>query len=253
LRSDSTSRLDGVIGERALIVNADDFGLSPGVNAGVARTHEEGILTSASLMVRQPAAAEAAAYARSTPALSLGLHVDLGEWVRRHGTWTAVYEVVRLDGDPAAVEAEVRTQLERFRSLTGRDPTHLDSHQHVHRWEPVVELFQRLAHELRIPLRHQRGGVRYCGDLYGHDERGEPIPEALTADALIDIIHGLRPGITELACHPGIGADTGSAYDHERAQEVEVLCDARVAAALAREGVTLLSFADIASEHSRTR
>ena len=51
---------------RALIVNADDFGLSPGVNAGVARTHEQGILTSASLMVRQPAADEAAAYARAT-------------------------------------------------------------------------------------------------------------------------------------------------------------------------------------------
>ena len=46
--------------ERSLIVNADDFGLSPGVNAGVARTHEEGILTSASLMVRRPAAAAAA-------------------------------------------------------------------------------------------------------------------------------------------------------------------------------------------------
>ena len=72
--------------ERTLIVNADDFGLSPGVNAGVARTHEEGIVTSASLMVRQPAAEEAAAYARATPALGVGLHVDLGEWVWQDGT-----------------------------------------------------------------------------------------------------------------------------------------------------------------------
>jgi predicted glycoside hydrolase/deacetylase ChbG (UPF0249 family) len=239
--------------ERALIVNADDFGLSPGVNAGVARTHEHGILTSASLMVRHPAAADAAAYARSAPALSLGLHVDLGEWARRHGTWIPVYEVVAVDGDPAVVEAEVRAQLERFRGLTGRDPTHLDSHQHVHLWEPVVELFQRLAAELGVPLRHEPGGVRYCGDLYGHDEHGDAIPEAITVDAVIDIIRGLTPGATELACHPGIGADTGSSYDHERAAEVEVLCDARVLTALEREGVALRSFADIASERSAAR
>ena len=239
--------------ERGLIVNADDFGLSPGVNAGVARTHEHGVLTSASLMVRHAAAADAAAYARSAPALSLGLHVDLGEWARRDGSWIPVYEVVAMDGDPALVEAEVRAQLERFRGLVGRDPTHLDSHQHVHLWEPVVELFRRLAAELGIPLRHEPGGVRYCGDLYGHDEHGETIPEAITVDALIDIIRGLAPGVTELACHPGIGADTGSSYDLERAQEVEVLCDARVLTALEREGVALRSFADIASERSGAR
>ena len=117
--------------ERVLIVNADDFGLSPGVNAGVARTHEEGILTSASLMVRHPVAPAAAGYARATPSLGLGLHFDLGEWVREDGSWRAVYEVVPLADGPAAIEAEARAQLARFRELTGRDPSHLDSHQHL--------------------------------------------------------------------------------------------------------------------------
>jgi predicted glycoside hydrolase/deacetylase ChbG (UPF0249 family) len=234
--------------DRALIVNADDFGLSAGVNAGVARTHEEGILTSASLMVRQPGAEQAAAYVRATPALGVGLHVDLGEWVRRDGVWTAVYEVVPIDGDPRAVEAEVRGQLARFRALTGREPTHLDSHQHVHNWESVTEVFQRLATQLSVPLRHHIGGVAYCGDLYGHDEHGRPIPEAITAAALMQIIGSLAPGVTELACHPGIGADTGSPYGREREQEVEVLCDPGIAEALRREGIALRSFADVASD-----
>jgi chitin disaccharide deacetylase len=234
--------------DRALIVNADDFGLSAGVNAGVARTHEEGILTSASLMVRQPGAEQAAAYARATPALGVGLHVDLGEWVLRDGAWTAVYEVVPIDGDPHAVEAEVRGQLARFRALTGREPTHLDSHQHVHNWESVTEVFQRLATQLRVPLRHHLGGVAYCGDLYGHDEHGHTIPEAITAAALIQIIGSLAPGVTELACHPGIGADTGSPYGREREQEVEVLCDPGIVDALRREGIALRSFADVASD-----
>lgn len=233
--------------ERVLIVNADDFGLSPGVNAGVARTHEEGILTSASLMVGRPAAPAAAEYARATPSLGLGLHVDLGEWVREDGSWRAVYQVVPLDGGPEVIEAEARTQLARFRELTGRDPSHLDSHQHVHNSEGVTSVFRRLAEELGVPLRHHLGGVRYCGDLYGHDQHGVPIPEAISFDALAEIIRELKPGMTELACHPGLGADTGSPYDREREQEVEVLCDPRVADALDSAGVVLRSFADIAS------
>src|SRR5919199_1733575 len=116
---------------RALIVNADDFGLSPGINAGVAAAHERGIVTSASLMVRWPAAGEAAAYARAHPALSLGLHVDLGEWAYRDGAWVQLYQVVPED-DRAAVAEELSRQLAAFRALVGRHPTHLDSHQHVH-------------------------------------------------------------------------------------------------------------------------
>ena len=78
---------------RVLIVNADDFGRTGGINRGIARAHEEGIVTSASLMVRDPAAAEAAAYAGEHPQLGVGLHVDLGEWVYGDGGWPAVYEL----------------------------------------------------------------------------------------------------------------------------------------------------------------
>jgi predicted glycoside hydrolase/deacetylase ChbG (UPF0249 family) len=227
-------------------VNADDFGLSPGVNAGVARAHEHGVLTSASLMVRHAAAAEAAAYACATPTLGVGLHVDLCEWAQRNGQWELVYEVVPMN-DLAAVEVELMSQLARFRELTGREPTHIDSHQHVHGWSRLTGMFVRIASELGVPLRHHLGGVHYCGDLYGHDPKGNPIPESLTPEALIDIFRALEPGITELACHPGLGADTGSAYDIEREQEVEVLCDPRVAEALRGQGVVLRTFADIAS------
>lgn len=239
--------------QRVLIVNADDFGLSPGVNAGVARTHEQGILTSASLMVRRAAATAAAEYARATPSLGLGLHFDLGEWVHEDGAWRAVYEVISLDHGPEVIEAEARAQLARFRELTGRDPSHLDSHQHVHNWEGARSVFRRLAGELAVPLRHHLGGVRYCGDLYGHDEHGVAIPEAISFDALAEIIRALKPGKTELACHPGLGADTGSPYDREREQEVEVLCDPRVAEALDSAGVVLRSFADIASGTAGSR
>jgi len=66
--------------QRLLIVNADDFGLSDGVNRGIVEAHERGIVTSASLMVWHDAARAAAAYARGRPQLDVGVHLDLGEW-----------------------------------------------------------------------------------------------------------------------------------------------------------------------------
>ena len=121
---------------RYLIVNADDFGLSAGTNRGIFQAHEHGIVTSASLMVRQQAAAEAIEEARRFHKLSLGLHLDLGEWSYRDGEWRQVYQMVPAD-DMVAVEAEILRQIELFRQLAGRDPTHLDSHQHVHNHQPM--------------------------------------------------------------------------------------------------------------------
>src|SRR5579884_3617535 len=81
-------------GARHLIVNADDFGRSHGINRGVFVAHDQGIVTSASLMVRWPAATDAVNYARGAPGLSLGLHIDLAEWVHTPSGWRPVYEVV---------------------------------------------------------------------------------------------------------------------------------------------------------------
>src|SRR5690349_4998998 len=97
-------------GRRFLIVNADDFGRTRSTNEGIVRSHTEGIVTSTSLMVRWPEARAAAALARELPALSVGLHVDLGEWLPRNGHWALVYRVAALD-DPAAVALETHRQV----------------------------------------------------------------------------------------------------------------------------------------------
>jgi chitin disaccharide deacetylase len=233
---------------RYLVVNADDFGQSHGVNLGVVRAHEQGIVTSASLMVRWPAAAEAAAYGREHPELSLGLHFDLGEWVYSHDAWTPVYEVAAMD-DPPAVADELAGQLVAFRRLAGREPTHIDSHQHVHRREPVRSLVREAARRLGVPLRHCSAKVRYCGHFYGQTGKGAPLPENISLDALLGILETLPPGVTELACHPGegsgLGSDRDSTYGSERAQELGVLCDPRVRAAIAAAGIRLCSFGNL--------
>jgi predicted glycoside hydrolase/deacetylase ChbG (UPF0249 family) len=199
--------------ERMLIVNADDFGLSPGVNAGVARTHEEGILTSASLMVRWPAAEEAAAYAAQTPSLGVGLHVDLGEWEYRNGQWVQLYDVVDMD-DPLAIEREIRAQLDSFHRLMGRRPSHIDSHQHVHDHEPRP-VFLRIAEEFAIPLRGNTPGIHHL-NFYGRTRRGAQLGDGLSVELLLDAIGSLPRGGNELGCHPGLEGDNGAINERER-------------------------------------
>ncbi|HKB03225.1 MAG TPA: ChbG/HpnK family deacetylase [Gemmataceae bacterium] len=226
---------------RRLIVNADDFGLSPGVNRGVVAAHENGIVTSACLMVRWPAAGEAATYARAHPALSVGLHFDFGEWAFQGGAWAALYEVVPL-GNAAAVQAEAVRQLAEFRRMVRREPTHLDSHQHVHRRAPTRTVVEDLGRDLGVPVRDLTPGIRYCGDFYGQDGEGNPHPELVTAEALIALLRRLPDGVTELGCHPGDGGGLETMYVRERAAEVAALCDPRVRAAVTELGIELVSF-----------
>jgi predicted glycoside hydrolase/deacetylase ChbG (UPF0249 family) len=228
--------------ERYLIVNADDLGLSEGANAGIFRAHEQGIVTSASLMVRQAGAPQAVRLAAEHPRLAIGLHLDLGQWDYANGEWFAAY--LRCDqGDESSVRAECAAQLEAFRALLEREPTHLDSHQHVHESEPVASVMEAIAEELGVPLRGRR--VRYEGSFYGQSGKGGPFPQGITATHLAELIQALPAGWTEIGCHPGIGVAGESSYGQERDLELEALCDPSVTAALGQAGVRLRSFADL--------
>lgn len=226
---------------KALIVNADDFGHSGAVNAGIAEAHERGIVTSTSLMVRRQAAEEAAGYACAHPELSVGLHIDLGEWsYRTTEGWVALYEV-----DEEEIGAEIAGQLERFRTLLGRNPSHLDSHQHVHRRDPARSASLGLAEELGVPLRHFDPRVRYCGEFYGQSGTGEQMPTLITPEALVRVLSTLPEGMSELCCHPGKGRIPGSSYGPERGRELAALCDLRAREAVEAAGVALASFHDL--------
>ncbi len=232
-------------------MNADDFGQSRGVNRGIIEAHERGIVTSTSLMVRWPAAAEAAAYSRKHPDFSLGLHFDFGEWACRKGNWVKLYEAVPED-DAVAVAKEVSRQLAAFRRLVGRNPTHIDSHQHAHHDKSIRSIFVEIARRLGVPLRSYSPEVRYCGDFYGQTSNGRPLRSFISSGALIKILAKLRPGFTELGCHPGEADGLDSMYRRERAQEVKTLCDPRVRAAIVDMGIKLCSFRDVAIAESQT-
>ncbi len=223
-----------------LVVNADDFGQSPAVNEGILKAHRDGIVTSTSLMVRWPAAEEAVAAARLCPALAIGLHVDLGEWRCDAGEWHPLYEVVDPE-DGTLARQEFQKQLDQFRSLMGRDPSHLDSHQHVHRREPVQAILREAGRAMGIPVRHF-SPFAYVGDFYGQSDDGARLPGTLTEEHMLGILGKLTPGCWELACHPAAGPTPSSMYSQERVQELATLTSERIRQAVADLGISLVPF-----------
>ena len=222
-------------GPRFLVVNADDFGASTGVNRGIIDAHTTGVVTSTSLMVTGPAVAEAVALSHGHPDLSIGLHWDVvGEDERQFDTY-----------DPDAVRAEFRAQLERFEDLLQRQPTHVDSHRHTHRQSHLRPVFRRLVEPLGIPLRDD-GRVQFVGDFYAQWEWQVTELDKVSVDAFIDLLRRrVPPGWTEFSCHPGYRSDDYTAvYLDEREAEVRTLVDVRVRQAIDDEGVRLVSYAD---------
>ncbi len=197
-------------------------------------------------MVRWPAAVEAAIYAREHPELSLGLHFEVGEWAYRCDTWVPLYSVVPAD-DAKAVRDEISRQLAAFREIVGKNPSHIDSHQHVHLREPIRSLLGQTASELDVPLRNCAARIRYCGEFYGQIAEGAPIPGRITVDGLLKILAALPGGITELGCHPDYPDELDTMYRHERAEELKVLCDSKTRAAIDAMGFALSSFEKLGS------
>jgi predicted glycoside hydrolase/deacetylase ChbG (UPF0249 family) len=250
---------------RALIVNADDFGLTAGVSRGILDAHRRGIVTSTTAMANLPPQPDLDAEAAGLEALGIGLHVNL-TWGSPVSPPASVASLVGTDGrfgrDLARLEAqavsdevrrEVEAQVEAFTRQFGRPPTHLDSHHHAHRLVPrVAEAVATVALAGRLPVRSQdagfREGLRRHGlrtaDHFLGDAGAEPY---WTTERLLDTLAGLPVGVTELMCHPGRydEALAWSRYGRQRETELAALVDPEVRATLERLGIRLCHFASL--------
>jgi hopanoid biosynthesis associated protein HpnK len=172
-----------------LIINGDDFGLSSAVNRAIVQSHTQGVLTSASLMVNEAAAAEAVALAKAHPTLAVGLHLALvlGRAALPHheiphitdaqGRFTDSSPLAGLHYffSPAArreVRREMRAQFERF-VATGLPLSHVDGHTHLHMHPVVFKELIALCEEFNVRrVRIVKGEMRLSLSL---DRRRLPI------------------------------------------------------------------------------
>jgi predicted glycoside hydrolase/deacetylase ChbG (UPF0249 family) len=205
-----------------LIVNADDFGFTAGINRGILEAHERGIVTSTSLMVDRPGAVEGAEIARRTPSLSVGLHAVL---VHRD----------ELTVTTESCAGELERQLSRFEQLVCERPTHIDSHHHTHRDPRIRDAFVAFADRHALPMREYT--VRHCPDYYGE--------QAVDVESLLDLLGRLEDGDTELGCHPGYADGLQSRYSAPRERELDALTDPRVHERLGDLGIELIGWREL--------
>ncbi len=225
---------------RRLIVNADDFGLTEGVNAGIVEAFQKGVLRSASLMANGRAFDDAVRLALENPGLDVGCHLMLisGRAVSQPDQdlpGSAPRLVARLAWGwrAEAIEREFAAQIEKIQA-TGVSLSHLDTHKHTHLAPPVLEAVLRVArsHDIPwvrrpfdLPLTAARGSAAWTTrflsgairPLRGHFSRklasfgcratdhfaGFQVTGRFHAPELVKLIRALPEGLTEFMCHPG--------------------------------------------------
>ncbi len=267
---------------RRVIVTADDFGLAVPVNEAVERAHREGVLTAASLMVAEPAAADAVARARALPSLRVGLHVVVVEG-RPLLPPERIPDLVDPDGMLSShltragvryffhprirrqLEAEVRAQFAAF-AATGLAFDHVNAQCHMHLHPTVLGVMLKVAraswratHDARglrfanafllapwlalMKARLRAAGVRYNDRVFGLGDSGRMTPERVVA-----LLGELQPGVTEIFFHPATGpwpAIASGLHAYRHADELAALLDGDVARALHAPGVETIAFSDL--------
>lgn len=226
-----------------VIVNADDYGMTPGVSEGIRFSHLNGIVTTTTAMMNQPTVLADLEIARAeTPSLGIGVHLVLTagapvlpagqvpSLVRGDGRFRALgqMDAAIAEIDPVELKAEWRAQIEKYLQ-TGMTLDHLDSHHHIAAvYEQTLPVLFDLATEYNAPIRHPYAGC----SMYGGVANGHPMALTIrdasdglmtaqrvrttdevdctfydrnaTLEKLLAYFDGLADGISsELMCHPG--------------------------------------------------
>ncbi len=253
---------------RQLIVNADDFGFTRDVNAGIVHSHTHGILSATTLMANGVAFEDAVRLARETPTLDVGCHLVLIQGASLltgralPESWMALLKALatgRLD-----VEAELRAQIQKI-IAAGIRPTHLDTHKHSHVHPAVFKAVLRLAGEfgitfVRLPFDTGWLPVRPLNFLYRRKLRqsglratdhftGFLITDTLTSVTLSEALGRLPSGSTEFMCHPGyLGEDLRQApsrLKEARVRQLEALTSPAIRTRLAELQIQLTDYREL--------
>jgi predicted glycoside hydrolase/deacetylase ChbG (UPF0249 family) len=245
---------------RRLIVNADDFGLTPGVSTGILSAHRHGIVTSTTLLVTAPIDAEHLAALRDC-GLGVGIHLNLtlgrplsgaASLVDADGRFVRDARHAAARADARDVEREINAQIEKFAYLMRRAPTHLDTHHHVGLLAPVAEVVLDAARRLGVAVRSQdatararalTAGLRTPDHFFGESGPGAYWSRARTLAHL----RTLPAGVSEFMSHPGWCDDalSYSRYGRQRETEMIGLGTPAARAAASSLGITLCHFGEL--------
>jgi predicted glycoside hydrolase/deacetylase ChbG (UPF0249 family) len=245
---------------KRLIVNADDFGLTPGVSRGILEAGRRGIVTGTTLLVnRDIPSAQIEELQASGMGVGVHLNLTLGAPVsnpRRVASLVDAEGRFIRDAREAAARActdeariELGNQIDVFRKIMGRFPTHLDTHHHVGRYDPILDLVLGFARALKVPVRSQDDTVRSAARRLGlrtpDHFMGESGPEPYwSRERTVAHLDALPAGLSEFMTHPGYFDDdlAYSRYGRQRETELAGLTAAEAKQAVERHGIRLVHF-----------
>ncbi len=201
-----------------LIINADDFGYSLGVNRGIIEAHTNGIVTSTSVMVDAMGAAQARELLHY-PELSVGLH----------------FVINNFDD----VIAELEKQYEKFVKLVGVGPDHLNSHKIYTEDKRIYSALLTFAQQKYIPLR-RFNAARFIDSYFGPHSDGN-----VSTVRLKHAIDQATDGYNEIMCHVGYCDEyllAHSSYNNLREKELEAICDPSIKQYLEQQNIKLVNW-----------
>lgn len=214
--------------KKMLIVNADDFGLSPSVNYGIIECFSYGILTSTTLMINQKFTKHAIRLSKLYPKISIGLHITLDKGYSLSGVSSLTNERGELqnsqyllkNGKEEDFYREIELQLEKFIELVGKRPTHLDTHHHIHlRNETALNAVKRIAEKYSLKYRTQEILME---EFYSNNANKAFLLSKLESE---------KRELTEIMCHPGfydLYLSKISTYNLKRVDELEILLEEEI-------------------------
>jgi predicted glycoside hydrolase/deacetylase ChbG (UPF0249 family) len=245
---------------KVLIVNADDFGLTAGVSRGILEAHRSGIVTSTTLLVNRDIPPVQVEELKAS-GLGVGVHLNLTlgapvsdpkrvpSLVDAEGRFIRDAREAAARAKPDEARIELGTQIDVFRAIMGRFPTHLDTHHHVGRHDPILELVLDFARALKVPVRSQDATVRSAARRLGlrtpDHFMGESGPEPYwSRERTLEHLAALPTGVSEFMTHPGYFDDdlAYSRYGRQRETELAGLTDAAATVAVERHGIRLAHF-----------
>lgn len=242
-----------------LIVNADDFGLTEGVTQGILDAMKHGIVTSTTMMVNMPGTQGAAAIVRENPNLAVGLHINISlgnpltnvPSLTENGMFLKPAALGSDDRyDEEELYQEMRAQYLRFTELTGRKPTHMDSHLYAHqKFAKASSAIRRLAEEEKLPVRDL--ATSRCSRVFfeGNFKVKQGETQENLKEKCLHLIRSLsgRP-VAEMMVHPAFPDEwllNNSSYSIQRSLEHAVLTDPDVCQYISKAAVTLATFRDL--------
>lgn len=252
---------------KQLIINADDCNLTQGVTRAILRCHDQGILTSTTILMNLPLESQTVHQLQRRKRLGIGIHLNvtlarplsspskIRSLLKSEGIFKRPLDYLKKPPVQREIVAEYDRQIQHFVKHFSKKPDHLDTHHHLHDFPLFFHALAHVAKKWRVPIRRSR--IFLMGDyakqakelkttdyLYGNLEAHF----SWQRESLLSVVESLHSGTSEIACHPGY-CDRDlrkiSSLREARETELKLFSEPKLRKVVTDLGIDLIRFTEV--------